>query len=82
LINSAIPIIVHPFAIVEDFGNLSTGIAGEVVQKVVNYSYRLAIVGDFSSYTSKLLLDLICECNNGNHLYFVESELRTGKLGN
>ena len=61
-------------AITDDFFKLSTGIAGEVVQKFINYGYRLAIIGDFAGYTSKPLHDFIYECNNGNHLYFVASE--------
>ncbi len=61
-------------AISEDFFKLSTGIAGEVMQKFVNYGYRLAIIGDFSHYTSKPLHDYIYECNNGKHLNFVATE--------
>lgn len=64
-------IIINKSAIIEDFFKLSTGIAGEVVQKFVNYGYRLAIVGDFSKYTSKPLRDYMYECNNGRELYFV-----------
>ena len=67
-------IIVNKAAIAEDFFKLSTGIAGEVAQKFVNYRYRLAIVGDFSVYASKPLQDYIYECNNGTHLYFADDE--------
>ena len=67
-------IVVNKAAVAEDFFKLSTGIAGEVVQKFVNYGYRLAIIGDFSGYTSKPLRDYIYECNKGNHLYFVANE--------
>ncbi len=61
-------------AIVEDFFVLSTGIAGEILQKFVNYRVRLAIFGDFSHYTSKPLRDFIYESNNGSHIFFVENE--------
>jgi hypothetical protein len=67
-------IAINKAAITEDFFRLSTGVAGEIVQKLVNYRCRLAIVGDFSGYTSKPLRDFIRECNNGKHLYFAESE--------
>ena len=67
-------IAVYKSAISEDFFKLSTGIAGEVAQKIVNYRYKLAIIGDFSGYTSKPLLDYIYECNKGGHLYFVSDE--------
>lgn len=52
----------------------SNGIAGEVVQKFVNYGYRLAIYGDFTHYTSKPLHDYIYECNHGRHLNFAATE--------
>lgn len=32
------------------------------------------LITDFSGYTSKPLCDYIYECNNGEHLNFVESE--------
>lgn len=67
-------IVVNKAALTEDFFKLSTGVAGEVMQKFVNYGYRLAIFGDFSHYTSKPLRDYIYECNRGKHLYFAESE--------
>jgi hypothetical protein len=69
-------------AITEDFFRLSTGIAGEVAQKFVNYRMRLAIIGDFSSYSSKPLHDFIYESNKGNHLHFVASEDEAIKLWN
>jgi hypothetical protein len=67
-------IAVNKEAITEDFFRLSTGVAGEIAQKFVNYRYRLAIIGDFSGYTSKPLHDYMYECNKGRHLYFVDSE--------
>ena len=67
-------IAVYKSAITEDFFKLSTGIAGEVVQKFVNYGFRFAIIGDFSGYVSKPLHDYIYECNKGGHLYFVADE--------
>lgn len=54
----------------EDFFRLSSGIAGEVLQKFVNYQMRLAIVGDFSHYTSKPLRDFIYESNNSTQVGF------------
>jgi hypothetical protein len=61
-------------AIAEDFFVLSTGIAGEILQKFVNYRVKLAIIGDFSRYTSKPLKDFIYESNSGSHIFFVGSE--------
>jgi len=73
-------IVVNKAAISEDFFRLSTGVAGEVGQKLVNYGVRLAIVGDFSGYTSKPLHDYIYECNKGNHLYFTSDENEAVKM--
>ena len=36
----------------------------------MNYQMRLAIVGDFSHYTSKPLRDFIYESNNGKQVGF------------
>ena len=54
----------------EAFFRLSSGVAGEVLQKFVNYQMRLAIVGDFSRYTSKPLRDFIYESNQGTQVGF------------
>ena len=67
-------IAVNKAAIIEDFFRLSTGVAGEVAQKFVNYRYRVAVIGDFSIYTSQPLRDYIFECNRGRHIFFVSDE--------
>ena len=72
--NNCYNIAVHKAAIADEFFDLSTGIAGEVVQKFVNYGFKLAIIGDFSGYASKYLHDYIYECNKGSHLFFVANE--------
>ena len=59
---------------IEDFFRLSSGIAGEVIQKFVNYGIRAAVFGDFSQYTSKPLRDFIYESNKGCHFGFLDSE--------
>ena len=61
-------------AIDERFFVLSSGFAGEILQKFVNYQVKLAIVGDYSRYTSKPLRDFIYESNQGSHVFFVSSE--------
>lgn len=60
---------------IEDaFFILSTGLAGEVLQKFVNYHGKIAIYGDFSRYTSKPLKDFIYESNRGKDVFFVSSK--------
>ena len=61
--------LVHP-----DFFILSTGLAGEILQKYINYGGRIAIYGDFSGYTSKPLHDFIYESNKGKDVFFVGTE--------
>lgn len=58
----------------EDFFILSSGLAGEILQKYINYGGRIAIYGDYSHYTSKPLHDFIYESNNGHDVFFAETE--------
>lgn len=66
-------IIVHQKNIHESFFDLRSGIAGEMLQKIVNYRLRLAIIGDFSVYESKSLKAFIIESNRSNAIMFVGS---------
>ena len=67
-------VIIDKDNLTEDFFNLSNKIAGNILQKVVNYNMKLAIIGDFSKYDSKALRDFIYECNSGKDIFFVEDE--------
>ena len=64
-------IVVDKKLITEDFFILSKGLAGEILQKYVNYGGRIAIYGDYSHYTSKPLKDFIYESNKGKGVFFV-----------
>lgn len=66
--------------IIEDFFDLRTKIAGGILQKIINYRMKLAIIGDFSKYKSKSLRDFIYECNSGRDIFFVENESEALKL--
>ena len=59
--------------VIDDFFILSSGIAGEILQKYVNYQMKIAIYGDYSGYTSKPLHDFIYESNKGHDFFFVET---------
>lgn len=59
--------------ITDNFFILSSGLAGEILQKFVNYQFRVAIYGDFTKYTSKPLKDFIYESNKGHDIFFVDS---------
>lgn len=54
-----------------DFFDLKTGIAGDILQKFSTYNMQLAILGDFSIYTSKSLRDFIFESNRVGRILFV-----------
>lgn len=55
------------------FLTLSTRIAGEVIQKFVNYGFQVAFVGDVSDAVaaSDALRDFIRESNRGRHVWFL-----------
>lgn len=67
-------IVIDKKIVVEDFFILSTGLAGEIIQKFINYHMKIAIFGDYSKYTSKPLKDFIYESNCGKDLFFVETK--------
>lgn len=60
----------------DDFFNLSLGIAGEIIQKFVNYQFKLVIVGDIAPFTtrSKALTDFVYESNLGQMCWFLANE--------
>lgn len=66
-------IILYKMNINPDFFDLKTGFAGEILQKFSNYKVKLAIIGDFSSFTSKSLRDFIHESNKHGHINFVST---------
>ncbi len=66
-------LVLHQKNITPDFFDLKNKMAGDILQKFSNYRMRLAIVGDFSTFTSKSLRDFIYESNRGKHIHFVAS---------
>lgn len=56
-----------------DFLRLSSGVAGEVLQKLVNYRFQVAILGDTSDAeaASGPLRDFVRESNRGRSVWFV-----------
>ena len=67
-------IVIKKELITEDFFILSRGLAGEVLQKYINYGGRIAIYGDYSHYTSIPLKDFIYESNKGKDVFFVSTK--------
>lgn len=67
-------VVIGKALIAEEFFVLSSGLAGEILQKYVNYGGRIAIYGDFSHYTSKPLKDFIYESNQGHDVFFASTQ--------
>ncbi|MFI1885087.1 DUF4180 domain-containing protein [Streptomyces jumonjinensis] len=57
----------------EGFFRLRTRIAGEIIQKFVNYRVGIAVIGDISRHTedSSALRDFVRECNRGRQTWFL-----------
>lgn len=66
-------IIMEKRNIADEFFVLSSGMAGEILQKFINYHIKIAIYGDYSKYTSKPLKDFIYESNKGKDVFFVST---------
>ncbi len=64
-------IIISKTNVSENFFDLKTGMAGAILQKFANYKVQLAILGDFSGYTSKSLRDFIYESNKNELILFL-----------
>jgi hypothetical protein len=66
-------IVFHEDNFEKDFFDLSTRIAGEILQKFTNYHIKLAIIGNFDKYKSKSLQAFIYESNKNGDYLFVKS---------
>jgi len=73
-------IIINEKNLPAEFFDLSTRLAGEILQKFSNYHMRLAIVGDFRKYTSDSLRRFIQESNKGNQIFFVKDNAEAVNL--
>lgn len=68
-------VLVHKSSVNPDFFKLSSRFAGEVLQKVSNYNFRLGIIGDLSEYSSesRSLRDFIYESNRTGQVIFTKN---------
>ena len=66
-------IVVQEKNITPEFFDLKSGMAGKILQKFSNYRVRLAIVGDFTLYSSKSMKAFIYESNKNGQINFVSS---------
>lgn len=66
-------LIINEKQLTPSFFDLSTKLAGEILQKFSNYRIKLAIVGDFEKFESASLKDFIFESNKVGQINFVNS---------
>ncbi|TBN57999.1 DUF4180 domain-containing protein [Glaciihabitans arcticus] len=66
------------------FFNLSSLVAGEFLQKIVNYRLQVAILGDIDAHLERsgVLRDFVWESNRGTQVWFLADEAAlTKRLG-
>lgn len=61
----------HKDNIDPDFFDLSTRLAGDILQKCATYQVKFVILGEFEKDASESLKAFIIECNRGNGIFFV-----------
>ena len=64
----------------DDFFDLATGYAGQIVRKAVNYGICLVVMGDIESYIqqSNAFADFVREANQGEHIWFLPDDEALG----
>ncbi|MFE6286168.1 DUF4180 domain-containing protein [Streptomyces sp. NPDC057877] len=65
----------------DTFFDLSTRVAGEFLQKFVNFRVGVVVLGDISRHaaTSSALRDFVRECNRGRQTWFLGSVEELGE---
>ena len=77
-------VVVLPVARIDpSFFSLRSGLAGDAIQKFVNYRIRLVVLGDIAGpvAASDALRDFVYESNRGRHVWFLDDlDAVKGKL--
>lgn len=66
-------IVLHAENLSPDFFRLATGLAGDVMQKFVNYRVRVAIVGSLEDKPGESLRALVRESRRGGPVVFTDT---------
>lgn len=69
-------IVIDKKQIKEDFFILSSGLAGDILQKMINCGGRIGVYGDYSHYTSKPLHDFIYESSKGHDVFLLQPRMK------
>ena len=72
-------IVMSKKAICDSFFILSSGVAGQILQKFIHYQIKIAVYGDFTQYTSQPLKDFLYESNQGHDFFLWQHEKRLYK---
>lgn len=79
---SASALILHDHNFTPEFFDLSTQQLGNILQKFSNYQVKLAVIGDFDRYPSKVLKDFITESNRkSQYLFFSPVSMQSRNNG-
>jgi hypothetical protein len=73
-VNNCSSLLLKKENIADEFFDLSTGLAGEILQAFSNYRKRLAIIGDYNNIKNKSLKDFIYESNKTKQILFVKTK--------
>lgn len=65
--------IMHQKNISPDFFDLKTKLAGDVLQKYLNYGMQLAVVGNFEQIKSESFRAFVIESHRSRQIFFVET---------
>ncbi|MHC1783273.1 MAG: DUF4180 domain-containing protein [Anaerolineaceae bacterium] len=63
-------LLVHAGLLAADFYNLKTGLAGDLLQKLVNYQVRSAFILDEEQVGNGRFYDMMIESNRGGQFHF------------
>jgi hypothetical protein len=67
-------VVVLPAAMLpEGFFDLRSGVAGSLIQRLVNYRLQVAVVGDIDAHLARsgALRAFVAESNRGRHVWFL-----------
>ena len=81
LANYARLLVIPTERLTEDFFQLKTRLAGEILHRLLLYKLRVAILGDVSRYAEESISfrDFVVESNRGNQIWFVSSVEELGE---
>lgn len=62
---------IEKYLLAPKFFDLTSGLAGDIMQKCMIYGIKVQVIGDYSHIESKAFKDLMYECNQQGNFTFV-----------